>query len=294
MSASPAPARVREAYSYCLDLARRHYENFPVASRIVPAHLRGPVAAVYAFARTADDFADEGTRTPEERLALLEEYGRRLDVMAAGDPQDAPGDDPVFIALGAACREYRLPLTLFHDLLDAFRQDVTRKRYADFAEMMDYCRRSANPVGRLLLHLYGVATPDRLARSDAVCSALQLINFLQDIGQDYHECGRIYLPQDDMRACGVGEDAISAGRTDAAMLRLVELQVVRIRALYATGAPLGRELRGRLGLELRLILSGARRVLDKLAEERVDVFSRPRLTRMDWVGVVCDALKRQD
>ncbi|MBK8163311.1 MAG: squalene synthase HpnC [Gammaproteobacteria bacterium] len=294
MSASPAPARVREAYSYCLDLARRHYENFPVASRIVPAHLRGPVAAVYAFARTADDFADEGTRTPEERLALLEEYGRRLDVMAAGDPQDAPGDDPVFIALGAACREYRLPLTLFHELLDAFRQDVTRKRYADFAEMMDYCRRSANPVGRLLLHLYGEATPDRLARSDAVCSALQLINFLQDIGQDYHECGRIYLPQDDMRACGVGEDAISAGRTDAAMLRLVELQVVRIRALYATGAPLGRELRGRLGLELRLILSGARRVLDKLAEERVDVFSRPRLTRMDWVGVVCDALKRQD
>jgi len=294
MSASPAPARVREAYRYCLDLARRHYENFPVASRAVPARLRCPIAAVYAFARTADDFADEGTRTPEERLALLEEYGRRLDVMAAGDPQDTPGDDPVFIALGDAYRNYRLPLTLFHDLLDAFRQDVTKKRYADFAEVMDYCRRSANPVGRLLLHLYGETSYDRLARSDAVCSALQLINFLQDIGQDYRECGRIYLPQDDMRACGVGEDAISAVRTDAAMLRLVELQVVRIRALYATGAPLGRELRGRLGLELRLILSGARRVLDKLAAERMDVFSRPRLKRMDWVGVVWDALKRQD
>lgn len=294
MSASPAPARVREAYRYCLDLARRHYENFPVASRAVPARLRGPITAIYAFARTADDFADEGTRTPEERLALLEEYGRRLDAMAAGDPHDTPGDAPVFIALGDACRNYRLPLTLFHDLLDAFRQDVTKKRYADFAEVMDYCRRSANPVGRLLLHLYGEASPERLARSDAVCSALQLINFLQDIGQDYHECGRIYLPQDDMRACGVGEDAISAGRTDAAMLRLVELQVVRIRALYATGAPLGRELRGRLGLELRLILSGARRVLDKLAAERVDVFTRPRLKRMDWAGVVWDALKRQD
>lgn len=294
MPAAAPSARVREAYRYCLRLARDHYENFPVASRVVPARLRGPVAAIYAFARTADDFADEGGRNPQERLALLSDYGRRLDAMAAGDPDDSLGDDPVFVALGDACRRHRLPPALFHDLLDAFRQDVTRKRYADFAEVLDYCRRSANPVGRLLLHLYEEADADKLRRSDAICSALQLINFLQDIAQDYHEHGRIYLPQDEMRACGVGEEHIAAGRTDAAMLKLISLQVAHIRALLDAGAPLGRQLRGRLGFELRLILSGARRVLDKLAAERVDVFGRPRLTRMEWVGVAWDALKRWD
>lgn len=287
---SAVPSAARAAYRHCLGLARGHYENFPVASFAVPAHLRGPVAAVYAFARTADDFADEGDRSPEARLALLRDYARRLDAMVAGDP----GDDPVFIALADSHRRFRLPLPLFHDLLDAFSQDVTKKRYADFAEELDYCRRSANPVGRILLHLYGEATPARLARSDAVCSALQLINFLQDISQDYREHGRIYIPLDDMHACGVGEDAIAAGRTDAAMLRLIALQVGRIRTLFATGTPLGRELRGRLGFELRMILSGAGRVLDRIAAERTDVFSRPRLTRKDWAGVVWGALKRQD
>jgi squalene synthase HpnC len=294
MPAASSPARVREAYHYCLGLTRRHYENFPVASRIVPARLRFPVAAIYAFARTADDFADEGRRNPEERLALLRDYGRRLDTMAAGDPDDSLGDDPVFIALGDACRRHRLPLRLFHDLLDAFSQDVTKKRYADFAEVLDYCRRSANPIGRLLLHLYNETDEDKLRRSDAVCSALQLINFLQDISQDYRESGRIYLPQDDLRACGISEDQLAAGRTDAAMLRLIALQIDRIRALLETGAPLGWQLRGRLGLELRMILFGARRVLDRLAKERENIFRRPRLSRMDWIGVVWDALKRQD
>lgn len=286
----PSAARVREAYRHCLGLARRHYENFPVASFAVPARLRGPVAAIYAYARTADDFADEDERTPEARLALLRDYGCRLDAMAAGNP----GNDPVFIALDDCCRRFRLPLSLFHDLLDAFRQDVTKKCYTDFAEVLDYCRRSANPVGRLLLHLYGEAEPGRLSHSDAICSALQLINFLQDIRQDYHEHGRIYLPQRDMRECGVSEDAVAAGRTDPAMLRLVDLQLDRIRGLLATGAPLAWQLRGRLGLELRMILFGARRVLDRLAAQREDVFRRPRLTRMDRMGLLWDALTKSD
>ncbi|MCC6208950.1 MAG: squalene synthase HpnC [Gammaproteobacteria bacterium] len=284
----PSAAQVREAYQHCLGLAFRHYENFPVASIAVPAHLRGPVAAVYAFARSADDFADEGDRTPEARLALLREYGRRLDAIASG----VPGDDPVFIALDDCCRRFRLPLSLFHDLLDAFSQDVTRKCYEEYSEVLDYCRRSANPVGRLLLHLYGEAEPGKLTRSDAICSALQLINFLQDIGQDYREHGRIYFPQRDMRECGVSEDAIAAGRTDAAMLRLIDLQLGRIRELLDAGAPLGWQLRGRLGLELRMILFGARRVLDRLAAQREDVFSRPRLTRMDRMGLMWDALTK--
>jgi squalene synthase HpnC len=283
-----SPAQLQEAYRHCLDLAHRHYENFPVASHALPAALRGPVAAVYAFARTADDYADEGDHAPEERLARLRDYGRRLDAMAAGDP----GDDPVFIALADACRRYHLPLALFHDLLDAFRQDVTKKRYADFAEVLDYCRRSANPVGRLLLHLYGETDAGKLARSDAICSALQLINFLQDIGQDYRESGRLYLPQADMRDCGVTEAHIAQGCTDPAMLRLIECQVDRIRVLFDTGAPLGRELPGRLGLELRLILCSARRVLDRLAAERADVFRRPRLTKKDWAGIMWEAVTR--
>jgi squalene synthase HpnC len=294
MPGAVSPTRVREAYQHCLGLARRHYENFPIASRVVPARLRGPIAAIYAFARTADDFADEGSRAPDERLALLEDYGRRLDIMAASDAADNPGDDPVFIALGDACRRYQLPLMLFHDLLDAFRQDVTKKEYADFAEVLDYCRRSANPVGRLLLHLYGETASDKLARSDAICSALQLINFLQDIGQDFHEAGRIYLPQDDLQACGVGEAQIAAGRTDDAMLKLIALQVARIRALLDIGAPLAWQLRGRFGLELRLILIGARRVLGRLAAERADVFRRPRLTRTDWIRAIWDALVKRD
>lgn len=286
MTAADSPERVREAYRYCLGLARSHYENFPVASRIVPARLRGPIAAIYAFARTADDYADEGDRAPEERLGLLWDYGRRLDAMAAGDADE----DPVFIALSHACRNHRLPLMLFHDLLDAFRQDVTKKRYADFTEVLDYCRRSANPVGRLLLYLYSETAAETLRRSDAICSALQLINFLQDIRQDLRESGRIYLPQDDLRACGIDEAQIAAGRTDPAMLRLVALQVDRIHGLLRAGAPLGHQLRGRLGLELRLIMAGAGRVLDRLAAERRDVFRRPRLARMEWMAIAWKAL----
>jgi squalene synthase HpnC len=282
------PAQLQAAYRHCLDLAHRHYENFPVASHALPATLRGPVAAIYAFARTADDYADEGDCGPDERLARLRDYGERLDAMAAGEH----GDDPVFIALADACPRYRLPLTLFHDLLDAFRQDVVKKRYADFAEVLDYCRRSANPVGRLLLHLYGETDAGKLMRSDAVCSALQLINFLQDLGQDYCEHDRLYLPGDDMRACGVDEAAIAAGRTDPAMLRLIGLQLDRIRDLLAAGAPLAWQLPGRLGFELRLILFGARRVFDRLAAERGDVFRRPRLTRADWLGVAWEAVTK--
>lgn len=279
--------RIEAAYRHCLGLARYHYENFPVASHAIPARLRGPIAAVYAFARSADDFADEGDDDEATRLARLDDYRQRLAALAAGDA----GDHPIFIALADVHRHHRLPLGLLHDLLDAFTQDVTRRRYEDFAAVLDYCRRSANPVGRIMLHLYGdgVDSDENLADSDRLCSAFQLVNFLQDLDQDYRENGRIYLPLDEMRLHGVDEDHFRRRRTDDAMLDLIARQTRRIRDLLATGAPLAWRLPGRVGLELRMMLFGVRRVLDQVAAEQRDVFRRPRLGKRDWLWVVMKA-----
>lgn len=277
---------VAGAYAHCLAVARGHYENFPVASRLLPARLRGPVAAIYAFARRADDIADEGDTDAATRLMKLDAMAAGLDALRTGR---APGD-PVFIALADAIPRHALPLEPFYDLLTAFRMDVTTKRYATIAEVLNYCRYSANPVGRLLLHLYGHATPQNLSHSDAVCSALQLINFLQDIAQDFDENGRIYLPEDEMGRRGVTERHIAERRTDAAMRALVDRQIERARGLLLSGAPLGRALPGRAGLELRLIIHGGLRVLEKLAARTQDVFARPRLTKGDWMRILARAL----
>ncbi len=269
------------AYRHCLARARSHYENFPVASWVLPAPLRAPVAVIYAFARTADDLADEGDLTPQQRLAALDDYGARLDAAARGRPDD----DPVFIALADLLRRYRLPVHLFHDLLTAFRWDVTRHRYRDFPELLDYCRHSANPVGRLLLHLWGEADPLNLAQSDAICTALQLINFYQDLEQDYHELGRIYLPQADMARHGVTEAHLRDRICDDALRNLLREQRERARELLRQGAPLPRRLPGRLGLELAFIHAGGLRVLDRLDENEHDPFARPRLGPGDWLRI---------
>jgi len=276
---------VADAYRHCLDLARRHYENFPVASRLLPRRLQRPIAVIYAFARSADDFADEGDLDVETRLARLEDYVARLDAIGARQA----GDDPVFIALADVIAHHRLPLEPFYDLLTAFRQDVTKKRYADFDEVLAYCRHSANPVGRLVLHLAGEATPDNLRDSDAVCSALQLINFWQDLDQDLGENDRIYLPQDQMAACGVSEDQLAQRRSDAALRKLLDGQIDRARRLLLSGAPLGKRLKGRLGVEIRATIHGGLRVLDALAR-RDDLFARPRLRRRDWLTILWRAL----
>jgi len=182
-----------------------HYENFPVASVLLPARLRKPVELIYRFARTADDFADEGQMPDAERLALLAGFSAELRRIESGEAARTP----LFQELAPMIEERRLPFGLFHDLLSAFAQDVTKQRYADLTEVLDYCRRSANPVGRLLLVLYGAATPRNNAWSDKICSALQIINFLQDIALD-HDHGRIYLPQDELASYGVGEAQIAA------------------------------------------------------------------------------------
>jgi squalene synthase HpnC len=255
-----------------------HYENFPVASVLLPAPLRRPVAVIYRFARSADDFADEGDLPPERRLAQLNDYRQALRRLEAGT---AP-DSALFAELGQVVRDYRLPLQLFHDLLDAFAQDVVKNRYRDFAELMDYCRRSANPVGRLLLHLFDAASEENLKYSDAICSSLQLINFWQDVAIDWRK-QRIYLPQDEMRRFGVTEQQLAANDTSGGWKALMRFQVARARALMQSGAPLGRALPGRIGLEIRTIVQGGLRILEKIDKLEGDVYHRrPVLHAYDW------------
>lgn len=278
-----------EAYRYCQDLAAEHYENFPVASRLLPRRLRQPITVIYAFARTADDFADEGDRSPAERLKLLDDYETRLQRLLAG----APGSDPVFIALADVIKRYALPIGLFNDLLSAFSQDVTKQRYANFDEVMDYCRRSANPVGRLLLYLYNQAEAENLLLSDQICTALQLINFLQDLYQDYDEHNRIYLPQDEMRKYQVNEAALQNRISNTAIQNLVQLQIQRAKVLLLAGAPLGNKLAGRIGLELRMIIQGGMHILQKLENNGGNVFLRPRLKKSDYLGIFWNALLKK-
>ena len=258
----------------------QHYENFPVASILLPKRLRHPIRVIYAFARAADDFADEGDLDDAARLALLDGFRSELDQIAAGT---APGS-PLFHELAAVIARHHLPLQPFYDLLDAFAQDVTKKRYAHFGEVMDYCRRSANPVGLLLLHLYGAATERNIAYSNAICSSLQLINFLQDVAIDYHDKGRIYLPQDELAKFGISEQQIGQGHSHGLWKPLMLFQIERARKLLQAGAPLGKVLRGRIGLEMRMIIMGGEAILRKLYKSGGDIFNnRPVLKAEDWL-----------
>ena len=263
-----------------------HYENFPVASFLVPQPLRGAVVAIYRFARAADDFADEGDASPAERLAALDGYERGLGAIAAGDPPD----EAPFPELAAAVARHRLPLQPFHDLLSAFRQDVTTPRYATFAALLDYCRRSANPIGRLLLHLYRAANPLNCERSDAICTALQLANFWQDVALDWRK-GRVYLPQEDLARFGVTEIQIGESRCDGPWRALMTFETSRTRAMLASGRPLVRALPWRLAVELSAVLAGGHQILDRIDRAGGDVFRhRPTLKRADWAVVACRAL----
>lgn len=274
-----------QAQSLCLRLANTHYENFPVASALLPPHLRQPVAAIYAFARTADDFADEHELDDSTRLALLDAYRDHLDALRRGEHVELP----IFIALDEAIRAHGLPFAPLYDLLAAFRQDVEKKRYADFAEVLEYCRRSANPIGRLLLHLFAADTAPNRAYADAICTALQLINFLQDITEDAAR-GRIYLPQDEMADFGVTEAHIREKQADAAWKMLIDAQIDRIELMLRTGAPLVRVLRGRAALELRFTAAGAMTVLGKLRRRnRHGFIGGQRLRPWDWATIAARA-----
>lgn len=255
-----------------------HYENFPVASLLLPRPLREPVSVIYRFARTADDFADEGNDSPEVRLEKLQGYRVELQGIQANRPPATP----LFRDLARIIRDHALPPRMFHDLLDAFSQDVVKRRYADFAEVLDYSRRSANPVGRLLLQLFNKNTPENCALSDRICSALQIINFWQDIEIDFAR-DRIYLPQDEMAGFGVSEEQIAARRCDRAFQDLLRFQVERSRRMMLEGAPLVNRLDGRFRLEIAVTVQGGLRILEKLERANYDMFRRRPVQRwFDW------------
>lgn len=263
-----------------------HYENFPVGSMLLPARFRPAVAAVYRFARYADDLADEGDAADTERIAALNVCSAELVRMAQGE---IPADR-LFADLVPVVDKYAIPLQLFEDLLSAFRQDVVQKRYADFAAVQDYCRRSADPVGRILLYIFGEATSENLRQSDCICTALQLINFWQDVAIDW-EKGRVYLPQDDLQRFGLTETRLALGEMDQAMHDLLAFQVARARALLYEGKPLGRRLPGRVGLEIRTIVAAADRLLERIEAVNYDVFRRrPKLKGADWPRILWRAL----
>jgi len=242
--------------------------------------MRRHVAVLYAFARTADDFADEGDRSADERLRLLDGWRRRLaHAAASSEPGEPPtGDEPpdtvaIFLALGASIRERALPVSLFEDLLSAFRQDVTRTRYATWTEVFDYCRRSANPVGRLVLRIAGHQDGRFDEWSDRICTALQLTNFWQDVKIDADR-GRIYLPADEQRAHGAREEDLRAGEISRGWQQALAAAAARTRELFDAGRPLCDAVRGRLRYELRATWLGGTRILDRLEAAQFDVIHR--------------------
>jgi len=257
-----------------------HYENFPVASVLCPPTLRPAIRAIYHFARTADDLADEGEASTAERLADLAAYRQQLVGVFAGR-EAGPRWRGVFDPLARCIRDFTLPPALLHDLLDAFEQDVRNPAYADRAELLDYCRRSANPVGRLLLHLYRIDEPAALRQSDAVCSALQLINFWQDLGVDGPR-GRHYVPRADLQVHGVGADELKQRADSPRARRLVRSLCDWSRALMLEGASLALRVPGRAGWELRLVVQGGLRILEKIETmDHATLTRRPTLTARD-------------
>lgn len=286
---------VHEVTQQSLEHASQHYENFPVASVFLPKNLREPIGLIYSFARQADDFADEGDLTIAQRLELLDGFKAELDLLQAYIKPSRP----FFAGLGHMIRANKLPFAPFYDLLDAFSQDVVKTRYQNFAEVLDYCRRSANPIGRLLLNLYQASNPKNIGLSDNICSALQIINFLQDIAIDFKKNAdkqRIYMCQDELLQFGISEQQINlyvmgTQIPDNAWQAFMQLNLERVGTLLQSGKPLGKILKGRIGFEMRMIIAGGERIITKINQVNGDVFNhRPTLNHGDWLLIFTKAL----
>lgn len=275
-----------EAFEYCSQLTAGHYENFPVGSLLVPPDVQPAIHSLYAFMRTADDFSDENRRPGDEgeRLAWLKSWGRLLD-----DAQRGQAQHPIFIAVRRTLDQYRLPVQWLKDLLHAFAMDCTVRRYETFEDVMGYCRYSANPVGRLILTLFGYRDEERYRWSDSICTGLQLANHWQDVRLDL-EKDRIYLPQEDMLQQGVTEADLREGRLSRAFQSVMALEIARTRTCFSEGRPLPESVRGRLRWELRLTWQGGMRVLEKIERAGYDVFRRrPQVTKLDWLFLAARA-----
>lgn len=271
-------------------LAREHYENFPVGSIALPKHLRHPVAMIYNFARQADDFADEGNHKAEHRLAMLNGYKKQLDIIKSGEKSNSN----FFVEFGEIIRKHKLPLQPFYDLLSAFSQDVSKTEYANFEEILDYCDRSANPIGILLLHLFDKATPENLVYSNNVCTALQLINFYQDVAIDFDSTShekRVYLCQDEMREFEVTEAQIASQHVNIHWENFMLFNIERAEKMLKAGKPLESALPGRMGLEIRMIIGGGEQIIYKLKKVRGNIFKhRPTLKAWDWPLILLKTL----
>jgi squalene synthase HpnC len=273
-------ASLQQAFDTCIQIARAHYENFPVASLFLPANLRPYVAAVYAFARTADDFADEGELTDAERLHALDDWQKKLDACYEGR-----ADHPIFIALQEVIHQKKIPKQLLSDLLTAFIMDVTVHRYRTFEDLLEYCRHSANPVGRLVLYLFDDASERTFELSDNICTALQLANFWQDVGLDVGK-GRIYIPLEDMERFGYTESGLDQRVASAEFKALMKYEVERTKELFEKGRPLLALARRELRFELTLTWNGGMTILRKIENAAYDVFARrPRLNLLDKLSL---------
>ncbi|MDD5302262.1 MAG: squalene synthase HpnC [Elusimicrobia bacterium] len=278
------PSDVSGAYRFCQDLADGHYENFPVASLLLPKRLRKHVAALYAFARIADDMSDEPEYEGRRRECLLNWRSMLADT------GKRPPTHPVFLALGATLKELDLPKEPFDDLLSAFLQDTEKSRYATFDEVMDYCRRSANPVGRIVLMIHGYKDPELFRYSDAICTALQLANFWQDISVDLKK-DRVYIPDEDFKAHGYSEADLRMGVCNERFKNLMKFEVSRARALFDQGKPLPEKLRWPLSLEIRLTWYGGMQILKLIRKLDFDTIrTRPTLKKREWIPLVARAL----
>jgi len=278
---------IESAFDYCERLARSHYENFPVGSVLAPKALRKHFYSIYAFARTADDFADEGYadgHTDSHRLELLDEWRRMLR-----ESDEGRASHPIFVALARTRSEFDLPITLFEDLLSAFTQDVRVRRYLSSDELMDYCRRSANPIGRLILMLFGHRDEQLHKWSDSICSGLQLANHWQDVSVDLAK-DRIYIPAEDLARFSVSYEDLRQPRASESLKQLMKYEVARARELFVRGKPLALTITGRLGLELRAVWLGGVRILDRIAADGYDVFRRrPLITSTDKFRILFGA-----
>lgn len=265
-----------DAYRYCLNLASGHYENFPVASRLLPADIRPHVAAVYAFARTADDFADE-----EQDAQKIQDWRRQLYRAAGGKYEN-----PIFQALAHTLKTRRLPVAWLDDLLTAFLQDLRQSRYLSFDQLIEYTRYSANPVGRIVLWLSGYRDQKLIRYADSITTALQLTNFWQDLSLDIPN-GRYYIPAELLNYYGVSEDQLRQGTYSAGFGRLMTDLYQRTSSYYRNGFPLIGHLKGRLKWEIMLTLAGGMTILDKtLHFQNIILIYRPKLNKLDWLRIL--------